>query len=86
VDLSVDGARQHQAIVMVFDNGGRRSLTPADLCHLSIRDSDETIVDELVGKNDPAPYDAIDRVHPIHSRIAYLDRNTRRIRLIPLSH
>jgi hypothetical protein len=74
VDLSVDGARQHQAIVMIFDKGGRGSLTSADLRNLSIRNGDETIVDELVGKNDPAPYDAMDRVHPIHSRIASLDR------------
>jgi hypothetical protein len=42
----------------------------ADLRNLSVGDGNETIIDDLIGENDPAPHDAIDRVHPMHSRMA----------------
>jgi hypothetical protein len=41
----------------------------ADLRNLSVRDGNETIIDDLIGENDPAPHDAIDRVHSICSQM-----------------
>jgi hypothetical protein len=54
---------------MILNDRPGRPVTVPNLSDFSVRNSDETIIDDLTGKNDPAPHDAIDRVHSLHSRM-----------------
>ena len=55
---------RHSAAAPVAVLSRALDRTPADLRNFSVGYGNEPIIDDLVGENDPAPHDAINRGHP----------------------